>query len=77
MGNPLNIFNTYEGRIIISIIWGLGLSCLFRQVCKGRNCIIYKAPDPSTIKNNIYLHNSKCYKYDTETIKCTNDAIDI
>jgi len=71
----LNFFNTKQGRIIISIIWGLGLACLFRKVCVGRNCIVYTAPNPNSIVNNIYKHNSKCFKYGIETVKCTNDTI--
>ena len=31
--------------IIISIILGLGLASLFRQVCKGNECIIVKGPN--------------------------------
>ena len=38
------------GRIIISIIWGFGLATLFRKICKGKNCIILKAPEPKEIK---------------------------
>ena len=66
---------TRQGRIIISIIWGLGLACLFRKVCTGRDCIIYKAPLPNTIVNNIYQHNEECYKYETEITQCTKDVI--
>ena len=69
------ILKTRQGRIIISIIWGLGLACLFRKVCVGRNCIIYKAPDPKHITQNIYSHNSKCYKYAIETTKCHGEII--
>ena len=29
------------GKIVISIILGLGLSTLFRKVCKNRNCIVF------------------------------------
>ena len=45
------IVKTHKGRILISMIWGFGLACLFRKVCKDRTCIVYKAPDPKTIKN--------------------------
>lgn len=68
----IKFFNTLMGRIIISIIWGLGLSCLFRKVCKGRNCIIYKAPDNNIIKKNIYKYDKKCYKFNTEITDCKN-----
>ena len=39
------LLNSHMGRILLSIVWGFGLSCIFRKVCKGRNCIIYKAPN--------------------------------
>lgn len=68
--NIRKILSTLEGRIIVSIIWGLGLSCLFRRVCKGRNCIIYRAPNPMYIKGNVYKHNKKCYNYKTENVNC-------
>ena len=32
------------GRIIISILLGLGLATLFRKVCNDRNCLVFKAP---------------------------------
>ena len=69
------LIKTKNGRILISIILGLGLSSIFRKVCKDRNCIVYKAPNPKTIVNNVYKHNNKCYKYDIETTKCTKDVI--
>ena len=70
-----DIFHTYEFKVLLSIIWGLGLSCLFRQVCKGRNCFILKAPDPNEVKKNIYKEDDKCYTFKTENTKCTEDAI--
>ena len=69
------LLKTRNGRILISMLWGFGLACLFRKVCTGRNCIVYKAPSPSIMTNNIYSHNSKCYKYQVETTQCTKDAI--
>jgi len=67
--------NSEYTKIIIGIIWGLGLACIFRCACEGRKCIIYKAPNPVDIKNKIYIHNEKCYKYDTAETSCTDDAI--
>ena len=34
---------TNAAKIAISILWGLGLACIFRTACKGRDCIVYKA----------------------------------
>ena len=46
----LKFLHSQSGKILISILWGFGLACLFRKVCRGRNCIIYNAPDPNEIK---------------------------
>ena len=64
-----------ETKIVLSIIWGLGLSCLFKKVCKGRNCLVYSAPDPNKIKNNIYMFDNKCYKYNTQNTICNKNPI--
>jgi len=64
------LFNSNIGRIIISIIWGLGLAALFRRVCKGRNCLIIKGPNPVEVSKSIYEYNGKCYKYSTHNVSC-------
>ncbi len=76
MRNIIEKLKSREGIIILSIIWGLGLASIFRKVCIGRNCIVYRAPSPKKMINNVYLHDGKCYKYTTYTTKCTNDYID-
>ena len=65
-----NLLSTREGKIILSIIWGLGLSALFRRACKGRTCIIIKGPKPDEMHNKIYKFDNKCYKYTAVNTKC-------
>ena len=65
------ILNSHMGRILISLVWGFGLSCIFRKVCKGRNCIVYKAPSNKTVKDNIYLFDDKCYKFNSKITDCS------
>ena len=67
-----NFTSTKYGRIIISIIWGIGLASLFRRVCKGRNCIVIKAPNILEINKNIYGFDGKCYKFKPESTSCKN-----
>jgi len=71
------IFKNEYTKIIMGIIWGFGLSCIFRCACNGRKCIIYKAPKPSDVEKNIYEYDDKCYKYKTVNTECNKDAIDI
>lgn len=65
-----NLLSTREGKIILSIIWGLGLSALFRRACKGRTCIIIKGPKPIDMNNKIYKFDDKCYKYTAVNTQC-------
>ena len=71
----IKFLHSQSGKILISILWGFGLACLFRKVCRGRNCVIYNAPNPGDIKNKTYGYNKKCYKYVTETTKCNKNPI--
>ena len=67
------IFQTRVGVIIISIIWGLGLSTLFRKACQGRTCQVvqYKGPDPGEVKDSYYSYGTgKCYQYYPVMTKC-------
>ena len=58
------------GRIIISIILGIGLASLFRKVCKDRNCMVFKGPQMSELKDQVYNHNNACYEFKEKSIKC-------
>ncbi len=71
----IKLLEKKETKILISIIWGLGIACLFRKVCNDRSCIVYKAPNPDYVKNNIWKFNNKCYKFDTNTVKCSDNPI--
>ncbi len=66
-----SFLKTKDGGIVLSIIWGFGLACLFRQVCKDRSCIIYHAPNPNDFDDKIYEYGeNKCYKYEIKNSKC-------
>ena len=60
---------------LISFIIGFMISLLFKRVCECRNCIIFKAPNPAKIKDNIYIEEDKCFKFETENTTCTSSAI--
>ena len=58
------------GRVVISIILGLGFATLFRKVCKNRDCIVFHAPDIDKIKGQIFKFNDKCYTFKEKITKC-------
>ena len=61
------------GKIVISIILGLGLATLFRKVCKERNCLVFHAPKLDKIKNQVFKFKDKCYKFEEEIEKCNEN----
>ena len=62
--------HTYTGKIIMSIILGIGLATLFRTVCKGKNCRIISAPPIEEIEDQTYKFDEKCYKLEKNAINC-------
>ena len=62
-------------KIIFSVLWGLGLSALFRRACKGRNCIVFKAPKPEDIIGKTFRFNNKCYNYKPRMVECSGENI--
>ena len=64
------LLNSPAGKIMISILLGLGLATLFRKVCKNRNCMIFKAPEIEKIKDKTFKYNDKCYKYIEKAESC-------
>lgn len=72
-----NILKNDYTKIILGIILGFGLACIFRYAYNGRKCIIYKAPKPVDVENNIYNYNEKCYTYSTIPTECKEDALEI
>jgi hypothetical protein len=64
------LIRTENGKMILSVLLGLGLASLFRRVCKGKNCSIVKSAPLDEINNKIYKSGNKCYKYDLQHTKC-------
>lgn len=61
------------GIVIVSIIWGLGLSTLFKMSCDGKDCkvIRYRGPAIDNIKHHwTYDGDDKCYKWKPYLTKC-------
>ena len=51
--------NSDTGRYLMSILLGLGLATLFREVCKGEHCVRYIATPISEIQDKVFKYNEK------------------
>lgn len=70
--NFKRLLDTEMGRFFISLLLGLGLATLFRNVCTGDKCLVFNGPVISDIDDKIYKYDGKCYKYTTAAAKCSS-----
>ena len=67
-------FKTDTGKILLSIILGLGLASLFKKICNDKkNCLLFKAPSLVELENNVFKYDNSCIKYKSNLVKCDND----
>lgn len=63
--------HTETGRIVMSILLGLGLASLFRTACKGNGCTVFHAPPLDEFKDKIYKNKNGCVKYTPVATSCS------
>ena len=68
--NFKRILYTDLGRIIMSILLGLGFATIFKKVCTDKNCMTYHGPVISEMEGKIYKHDNKCYSYSSNQVTC-------
>ena len=61
------------GKLIMSVILGIGLATFFRAVCKGKRCRIITSPPIEDIEDKTYKFDDKCYTLKKNPIKCQNN----
>lgn len=66
----IDVIHNKVFSVIFSILLGLSLASFFRYSCKGKSCLVYKAPNPKDITPNIYKFDDTCYKFNTDVTKC-------
>ena len=67
MKNPI-------GKIIISILLGIGLASLFRKICREKNCTIKMAPPLKDINDKTVQIDDKCYKFQSKQSSCNKQT---
>lgn len=71
--NFKRLLNTDLGRIVISILLGLGLATLFKKVCNDKNCMVFNGPVIRDLEGKIYKHDNKCYSYSSSSVSCDSN----
>jgi hypothetical protein len=67
-----NLINSNVGKIMISIILGIGIAVMFKTTCLDKNCITFHGPIIPAITEKIQKHGEKCYRYKLKTVPCDN-----
>ncbi len=62
--------NEELNTIIVSIICGFGVACLFKKVCHNKKCVVIKAPKKLKLKN--LKKDNKCFNLNKKIIPCHN-----
>jgi hypothetical protein len=65
--------NSKTGKVLSSVILGIGLASLFYSACKGKNCRFYYAPPLKDTENKTFTYDDKCFKYKTESVSCNKN----
>jgi hypothetical protein len=68
-----NLLHTNIGKIILSVLLGLGLATLFRQICNSKDCYKFIGPKHNELRDKIFASDSektKCYSLVEENITC-------
>jgi len=65
--------NSKSGKVIMSIILGLGLATFFRAVCKGKRCRVIASPPLEELEGQTYRFDDKCYKIEKNAVKCNSN----
>jgi hypothetical protein len=68
------ILHSEPGKVLISIILGLGLASLFKKVCNNRNCMVFYAPPSNKIEGKTFEFDNKCYEFKSRATEC-NDKL--
>lgn len=68
------LLNTSNGRIILSILLGLGLSTLFRKFCTDRNCMAFYCAPENQILGKTFQQDEKCFQYQPKSTACNSQV---
>jgi hypothetical protein len=68
MINLKKFIGSRTGIIVLSIILGFGLSCMFKITCDSGSCLVFKGPDFNEKK--IIKYNDKCYEANEHMETC-------
>jgi hypothetical protein len=60
---------------LVSFMLGLALVVIMAPICRGKDCMIVRAPPIHEIRDSVYHIASKCYKFETVQMDCPAQGV--
>ena len=57
-------------KTLVSFMFGLAIVLILSPICRGRSCMIVKAPPIHEVQDSVYHIASKCYNFYTVQMDC-------
>jgi hypothetical protein len=57
-------------KTLVSFMFGLSIVLILSPICRGRSCMVVKAPPIHEVQDSVYHIASKCYKFETVQMDC-------
>ncbi len=61
-------------NVFFSFVLGLGLVCIARPICEGKDCQVAKPPSDKDFDKYVYKLGQKCYEFKSEVIECPSSG---
>jgi len=62
-------------KVLVSFMFGLALVLVVSPICRGRSCMVVKAPPIHEVQDSVYHIASKCYKFETVQMECPAQGV--
>ena len=60
---------------MVSFMFGLALVIIIAPICRGKHCMIVKAPPVHEVRDSIYHIATKCYKFEAIQMECPAEGV--
>lgn len=60
---------------LVSFMLGLAIVVIIAPICRGKECMIVRAPPIHEVRDSIYHIASKCYKFETVQMDCPAQGV--
>jgi hypothetical protein len=61
--------------MMVSFMLGLAIVVVAAPICRGKDCMIVKAPPLHEVKDTVYHIGSKCYKFTPTGMDCPASGV--